>query len=122
MSGASIAGPAARPGPADSFAAEGAALIRERSAVQPRVAVVIGSGLRAAVDGDVEADREFSFEALPGFPPTTVPGHAGRLILGRLHGVPTPVNALLQREANAAARAGRPPGARTLDDLEAQLR
>jgi purine-nucleoside phosphorylase len=91
VSGASIADPAARPGPADSFAAEGAALIRERSAVQPQVAVVMGSGLRAAVDADLEADREFSFEALPGFPPTTVPGHAGRLVLGRLHGVPSAV-------------------------------
>ena len=44
------------------------------------------------------------------------------VLLGRLHGVPTPVNELLQREANAAARAGRPPGSRTLDELEAQLR
>jgi purine-nucleoside phosphorylase len=91
VNGASIADPAARPGPADSFAAEGAALIRERSAVEPQVAVVIGSGLRAAVEGDLEADREFSFEALPGFPPTTVPGHAGRLVVGRLHGVPAAV-------------------------------
>ena len=31
-------------------------------------------------------------------------------LLGRLHGVPTPVNALLQRRANAAAAAGLAPG------------
>jgi purine-nucleoside phosphorylase len=91
LNGASIADPAARPGPADSFAAEGAALIRERSTIEPQVAVVIGSGLRGAVESDVDADREFSFEALPGFPPTTVPGHAGRLLLGRLHGIPAAV-------------------------------
>jgi len=31
-------------------------------------------------------------------------------LLGRLHGVATPVNELLQRTANEQARAGRPPG------------
>jgi purine-nucleoside phosphorylase len=77
-----------RPGPADTYAAEGAALVRERSGVLPRVAVVTGSGLREAVEEDLDADRAFSFEALPGFPPPTVPGHTGRLVLGRLHGVP----------------------------------
>jgi purine-nucleoside phosphorylase len=91
LSGASGPDQATRPGPADSFAAEGAALVRERSVVQPQVAVVVGSGLREAVDGDLEADREFSFEALPGFPPPSVPGHAGRLVLGQIHGVPAAV-------------------------------
>lgn len=43
------------------------------------------------------------------------------VLLGRLHGVPTPVNELLQREATSAARLGRPPGATNLSDLEAQL-
>jgi purine-nucleoside phosphorylase len=78
-----------RPAPADTFAAEGAALVRERSGVYPQVAVVTGSGLRDAVEPDIDPDRAFSFEALPGFPPSTVPGHAGRLVLGELHGVPT---------------------------------
>jgi 2-dehydropantoate 2-reductase len=34
-------------------------------------------------------------------------------LLGRLHGVPTPVNAALQRFANQAARERRPPGSLT---------
>lgn len=42
-------------------------------------------------------------------------------LLGRLHGVPTPINSALQRLANAAARAGARPGALALADLEAQL-
>jgi 2-dehydropantoate 2-reductase len=42
-------------------------------------------------------------------------------LLGRLHGVPTPINAALQRLANSAARAGARPGALALADLEAQL-
>jgi 2-dehydropantoate 2-reductase len=43
------------------------------------------------------------------------------VLLGRLHGVPTPVNELLQREANAAARAGRSPGSVAIADLEIRL-
>jgi 2-dehydropantoate 2-reductase len=35
------------------------------------------------------------------------------VLLGRLHGVPTPVNAVLQRWCAAAARDGRPPGSTT---------
>jgi 2-dehydropantoate 2-reductase len=43
-------------------------------------------------------------------------------LLGRLHGVPTPANVLLQRAANEAARLGRRPGAMSADDLLAALR
>ena len=43
------------------------------------------------------------------------------VLLGRLHGVPTPVNTLLQREANAAARAGLAPGSIAIEDIEAKL-
>ena len=39
------------------------------------------------------------------------------VLLGRLHGVPTPVNALLQRLAADAARTRRPPGAASEEEL-----
>ncbi|HKY67397.1 MAG TPA: 2-dehydropantoate 2-reductase [Acidimicrobiales bacterium] len=39
------------------------------------------------------------------------------VLLGRLHGVPTPVNALLQRLARTAAASGRPPGAWSADEV-----
>jgi 2-dehydropantoate 2-reductase len=39
------------------------------------------------------------------------------VLLGALHGVPTPVNALLQRLALQAAAAGRPPGSMTVEHL-----
>ena len=42
-------------------------------------------------------------------------------LLGRLHGVPTPVNALLQEVATEVAASGRGPGAHTLAELEARL-
>lgn len=54
--------------------------------MEPRAAVVLGSGLGdAAAAMELEADVPFS--DLPGFPPPTVPGHAGRLRLGTLAGV-----------------------------------
>lgn len=42
-------------------------------------------------------------------------------LLGRLHGVPTPVNAILQRQASIAARRRLPPGAIELADLLAMV-
>lgn len=43
------------------------------------------------------------------------------VLLGRLHGVPTPVNELLQRTANELARARRPPGSLTAAELLRRL-
>jgi 2-dehydropantoate 2-reductase len=43
------------------------------------------------------------------------------VMLGALHGVPTPVNRVLQRVANRLAAAGSPPGAMTLRDLRAEI-
>jgi 2-dehydropantoate 2-reductase len=43
------------------------------------------------------------------------------VLLGRLHGVATPVNGLLQRLAGAAAREGRRPGTLPAGDLVRML-
>jgi len=43
------------------------------------------------------------------------------VLLGRLHGVPTPVNELLQRTAHHLARTGAPPGSMTPEELAALL-
>jgi 2-dehydropantoate 2-reductase len=43
------------------------------------------------------------------------------VLLGRLHGVPTPANALIQRLANAAAADRRPPGSMTASEVLALL-
>ena len=77
---------AAPPGPGDDFPRQGAARIRERCDLTPEVAIVLGSGLGDAVSEDLEACHRFLFQELPGFPSSTVPGHAGRLALGRLYG------------------------------------
>jgi 2-dehydropantoate 2-reductase len=43
------------------------------------------------------------------------------VLLGRLHGVPTPVNALLQQVGHELAASGSPPGSLTYEDLRARL-
>ena len=66
-------------------ATEAAALLREH--VQPRLGIVLGSGLGAVADA-VQDAATISYEELPGFPRPGVAGHAGRAVLGRLGGVP----------------------------------
>ena len=75
------------PGPRDSFADQAAEVVRSQTAFAPAVAIVLGSGLGAATERLVE-EASFSFAELPGFPRPTVPGHAGRLVLGKLAGIP----------------------------------
>jgi 2-dehydropantoate 2-reductase len=42
-------------------------------------------------------------------------------LLGRMHGVPTPANAAMQRIANRLALAGTPPGSMTLAEIEREI-
>jgi len=51
----------------------------------PQAAVILGSGLAQAVP-PLEAAVTIPYGDIPGFPRTTVAGHMGKLILGRLHG------------------------------------
>ena len=53
----------------------------------PRVAFILGSGLGALAE-QIEDAVAISYEKLPGFPVSTVHGHAGELVLGHLAGVP----------------------------------
>src|SRR5262249_3476487 len=60
--------------------------VHGRTAVVPRVGIVLGSGL-GGLAHEIENPVAIPFEQLPGWPPATAPGHEGRLILGRLAGV-----------------------------------
>src|SRR3712207_5278336 len=64
-----------------------AAAVRSRTDVVPRVGIVLGSGLGGLAD-DLEDAVPIPFADLPGWPAATAPGHAGRLLLGRLAGTP----------------------------------
>ena len=56
----------------------------------PVAAIVLGSGLDVVAEA-VEPSAEVPFAELPGFPAPSVPGHAGRLVFGRMAGVPVAV-------------------------------
>jgi purine-nucleoside phosphorylase len=78
----------ARPAPGDDLPTQAVAEIRTRSALVPDVGVVLGSGLGPALGDALVEEASFAFTELPGFPPPGVPGHEGKLVLGRLAGVP----------------------------------
>ena len=57
---------------------------------QPRVGIVLGSGLGAVADA-VEDPVVVGYEELPGFPRPSVEGHAGKAVIGSIGGVPVAV-------------------------------
>jgi purine-nucleoside phosphorylase len=61
--------------------------VRARAALVPQVGIVLGSGLGSLADALTDAVA-VPFADLPGWPAASAPGHAGRLLLGRLEGVP----------------------------------
>jgi xanthosine phosphorylase len=65
-------------------------VLTERAGLEPRVGIVLGSGL-GAVAGAVERPVEIGYGELPGFPRPGVEGHAGRAVLGEIGGVPVAV-------------------------------
>ncbi|HEX5707860.1 MAG TPA: purine-nucleoside phosphorylase [Pyrinomonadaceae bacterium] len=58
-----------------------------RASEDPRMALVLGSGLGAFAD-EIEGGVAMPYEEVPGFARSTVEGHAGRLVIGRVGGVP----------------------------------
>lgn len=68
-------------------AAAAAAFLADRSPLRPTVAVVLGSGMGAIAD-HVTDRAEVPFDDLPGFPAPSVPGHAGKFVIGKLVGHP----------------------------------
>ncbi len=62
-----------------------AAAVRDRTELKPRIALVLGSGLGALADA-VESAVTISSAELPGWPVSSVEGHAGRLVFGTLEG------------------------------------
>ena len=63
------------------------AAVRGRTDLVPRLGIVLGSGL-GGLAGRLEAPVVIPFAELPGWPAASAPGHAGRLLLGEIGGVP----------------------------------
>lgn len=50
---------------------------------KPEIAIILGSGLGGLVH-EVEVEKEFAYDAIPNFPISTVKGHGGKLIFGKI--------------------------------------
>ena len=65
---------------------ESAKYIKENATMQPKIGVILGSGLGDLVD--VIEDKEYiEYKDIPNFPQSTVKGHKGRLVFGKINGV-----------------------------------
>lgn len=69
---------------------EAASAIRRHARVQPRIGIILGSGLSALADA-VEDPVSIDYLDIPHFPVSTILGHQGRLVLGMLQGKPVAV-------------------------------
>jgi purine-nucleoside phosphorylase len=61
--------------------------LRERTPFQPRFGIILGTGLGNLTD-DIETEAEIPYAEIPHFPVSTVESHKGKLVFGRLAGVP----------------------------------
>ena len=64
-----------------------ARVLLKRTPTRPTLGLVLGSGFKGAVS-DLKPDLVLDFQELLGFPRTAVPGHDGKLLVGRLDGTP----------------------------------
>jgi purine-nucleoside phosphorylase len=64
---------------------EAASYIRRQIPEAPEVGIILGSGL-GNLTRELEAVTSISYKDIPHFPVSTVEGHEGKLILGRLRG------------------------------------
>ncbi len=62
-------------------------LVRSKTKLRPRSAIVLGSGLGGLANAFTEKTI-VPYSDLPGFPISSAPGHAGQLVIGKLNGVP----------------------------------
>jgi xanthosine phosphorylase len=67
--------------------AAAAEIARRARGLEPKLGLILGSGLGVLADAAEDA-TEIGYADLPGFPEPGVAGHGGRLVLGRLGGLP----------------------------------
>jgi purine-nucleoside phosphorylase len=64
--------------------------ILQKTPLRPRIAVVLGSGLGSFAD-ELRDVVSLGYEDIPHFPKSTAIGHAGRLLIGEVDGIPLAV-------------------------------
>jgi purine-nucleoside phosphorylase len=71
-------------------ATRAAKFLRSRTKLRPKIALVLGSGLGAFADELASATRT-PYQKIPNFPRSTIEGHAGALVIGKVGDVPVAV-------------------------------
>ena len=69
---------------------EATAYVQSRSSMKPQVGMILGSGL-GDLASEVQETTAIPYEEIPHFLRSTVAGHAGRLLIGKLENVPVVV-------------------------------
>ena len=64
---------------------ETASWLKERMTTKPETAIVLGTGL-GQLASEITDATEFAYAEIPNFPVSTVEGHSGKLIFGKLGG------------------------------------
>ena len=64
---------------------ETASWLKERMTTSPKTAIILGTGL-GQLASEITDSYEFPYSEIPNFPVSTVEGHAGKLIFGKLGG------------------------------------
>jgi len=75
------------PSPEFKRADRAAKFILSRTKLRPKIGLVLGSGLGAFAD-DFENAARIEYKKIPRFPVSTAIGHAGRLVIGKVGGIP----------------------------------
>ena len=65
---------------------ETASWLKSRMTTSPKTAIVLGTGL-GQLASEISDKTEFPYSDIPNFPVSTVEGHSGKLIFGKLGGV-----------------------------------
>lgn len=66
-------------------ASEAAGYIRDKIGVQPKIGIVLGSGLGSLADEIYEERIEIPYSEIPNFPISKVVGHGNKLIIGKIY-------------------------------------
>ncbi len=62
---------------------ESAEYIQSKLALKPEIGIVLGSGLGALAD-EIKIKTEINYSDIPNFPVSTVEGHEGKIVVGKL--------------------------------------
>jgi purine-nucleoside phosphorylase len=92
----------------DEFAraSRAAKFIQSKTKLRPRIGLVLGSGLGAFAD-ELSSATRIPYHKIPGFPRSTVEGHAGCLVIGKLAGSRAAADPSAEADVPVAVMQGR---------------